>query len=413
MSTKYRSKPSDFTRQRSIGFKGILVSILISLKQSLTLEIDNFINKLDVDDDLSYTKQAYSKARQKLLPGAFVELNDIVLEETYDNSFKTFKNYRLVAVDGSSVELPNNSQMRETYGVFSEKNNYPAGRICLTYDVLNEVILNGKLSPYKLSENAMAAELVPNIYKSSAEDICIYDRAFASVASILLHKKIGKNFIFRVQRGFLKEVEDFRNSTEDDKTIEIDITERRISTNRMKNVTEPVKFNVRCLRIKLEQEDEILITNLSAEQLTLDEGKFVYNCRWGIETNYNFLKNVLELENFTGETDIAIQQDFYATIYIKNVASLIIKDAQAEYEKDISNKNKKHECKINRSIAIGYLKRDLIHVLLQNSPEKAKRLYERFIKKLSKQVVPIRKGRRFERFKEHMPIFGRTNKKIF
>jgi hypothetical protein len=216
-----------------------------------------------------------------------------------------------------------------------------------------------------------------------------------------------------VQRGFLKEVEDFRNSTEDDKTIEIDITERRISTNRMKNVTEPVKFNVRCLRIKLEQEDEILITNLSAEQLTLDEGKFVYNCRWGIETNYNFLKNVLELENFTGETDIAIQQDFYATIYIKNVASLIIKDAQAEYEKDISNKNKKHECKINRSIAIGYLKRDLIHVLLQNSPEKAKRLYERFIKKLSKQVVPIRKGRRFERFKEHMPIFGRTNKKIF
>ena len=96
----------------------MLVSILINLKRSLAVEIDSFINKLDVDDDMEYTKQAYSKARQNLKPSAFVELNDIILEETYNNDFKTFEGYRLIAIDGSTVELPNTKEMREKYGVF-------------------------------------------------------------------------------------------------------------------------------------------------------------------------------------------------------------------------------------------------------------------------------------------------------
>jgi hypothetical protein len=107
MFRKHRSKPSDFTRQRKLGFKEILVSVLINMKHTLSLEIDNFLKKLNVDEALVYTKQAYSKARQKLLPSAFIELNDIVLEEVYSNSFKTFKGFRLIAVDGSSIELPN------------------------------------------------------------------------------------------------------------------------------------------------------------------------------------------------------------------------------------------------------------------------------------------------------------------
>lgn len=82
ISAEYKDNPNDFTRQRKIGFEGILVSILINLKRSLTIEIDNFIEKLNVDNALEYTKQAYSKARQKLKPSAIIELNHIILEET-------------------------------------------------------------------------------------------------------------------------------------------------------------------------------------------------------------------------------------------------------------------------------------------------------------------------------------------
>lgn len=408
---KHKRKPTDFTRDRKIGFKGILISILINLKHSLALEIDNFVEKLDVDSSLEYTGSAYSRARQKLLPSAFIELNDIALGEVYSNDFKTFKDFRLIAIDGSSIELPNTKSMKEIYGVFSKKIDYPAAKICVAYDVLNEVVLKGDLFPHSGSERAVAPELLANLYPSKAEDILIYDRGFPSVKLILDHLKLEKKFIFRVQKRFLKEVDAFRESTEEDEIQTVNITQRRITTNRMTEIPGPVEFKLRCVRIKLEKEDEILITNLTHDEATLDELKYLYNCRWGIETNYNYLKNILELENFTGDTDIAVQQDFYATMYIANVANLMIKDAQKKYEEDMGDKPKKHLYKINRNVAIGYLKRDLIHVLLQDSPGKAQNLYNRFIKKLAKQVIPIRKYRKFDRPTRHKPKFGRTNKK--
>lgn len=413
ISPKHKEKPTNFTRQRKIGFKGIVVSGLISLKRSLNVEIDNFINKLEVDDDLEYTKQAYSKARQNLKPSAYQQLNDIVLETTYENPFKTFKGYRVIAVDGSTVQLPNTKDMREKYGVFSEDNaNYPAARMCLTYDVLNEIILNGQLFSYNQSEQISALELIPQIYPSNAPDILLFDRGFPSVRLILLLNELNKKYIIRVSKSFLKEVNEFIKGNETDQTINIDITKRRIATNRIQDITEPVNFDLRCVRIALETEDEILITNLFSDQMNLEELKDLYNKRWGIETNYNLVKNVLELENFTGDTERVVQQDFYATIYITNLASVIIDDAQQKYEANGGNEGKKHEYKVNKRLAIAYLKNELLHVMLEDDHAKSMKLYEKFVKKLSKQVLPVRKDRKFERPMRHKPKYGRTNKKI-
>jgi len=413
LSSKHKEKPTDFTRQRKIGFKGILVSVLINLKRSLAVEIDTFINKLDVNNEMTYTKQAYSKARQNLKPSAYAELNDVVLEDIYGSTYKTFKGYRLIAMDGSTVELPNTVEMKEKYGVFSEENkNYPIARICTTYDVLNEVILNGKLFPLKESEQLAALELVQTLYNVDAQDLLLFDRGFPSVRLITLLNSLGKKYIFRVSKSFLKEVNDFTNSTDNDKTITIDISKRRIATNRIKDVTTPVKFDLRCVRIELEIEEEILITNLTDEEMCKGALELLYSKRWGIETNYNLLKNVLEIENFTGDTDRAIQQDFYATIYICNLTSILIADAQEEYDKRPENLEKKYEYKINKRVAVAYLKNDLLHVMLQEEPRKAARLYEKFVEKLSKHVIPIRDNRKYKRSMGHKPKHGRTNKKV-
>lgn len=413
LSSKYKEKPSDFTRKRKIGFKGVLVSVLINLKRSLSVEIDNFIEKLEVDDDLEYTKQAYSKARQNLKPEAYTHLNNIAIEHIYSDKFKTFKGYRVIAVDGSTVQLPNTAKMREKYGVFCEKDmNYPAARMCLAYDVLNEAILDGKLFSYNESEQNAAMELIPNLYNTMAQDIFLFDRGFPSVRLITLLNSLNKKYVLRVSKSFLKEVNDFTNGQDSDKTINIDIDKRRIAVNRIKDIIEPVSFDLRCVRVKLDTQDEILITNLTKEEMSLDGLKVLYNKRWGIETNYNLMKNALELENFTGDTERVVLQDFYATIYICNVASIIIADAQEEYENAIGDKQKKHGYKVNKKIAIAYVKKDLLHVMLQDDPDEAIKLYEKFVKKLTKHVVPIRNNRSFERPTRHMPKHGRTNKKV-
>lgn len=53
----------------------------------------------------------------------------------------------------------------------------------------------------------------------------------------------------------------------------------------------------------------------------------LYILRWGIGTSYDRLKNRLLLENFTERTVKAVQQGFYAMIYITGLETLFIQPA--------------------------------------------------------------------------------------
>ena len=68
--------------------------------------------------------------------------------------------------------------------------------------------------------------------------------------------------------------------------------------------------------------EEILISSLTEQSFTIDDFKQLYFKRWGIEIKYYELKHKLEIENFTGEKPIAIEQDFYASMYLTNMAAL-------------------------------------------------------------------------------------------
>ncbi|MBU3177670.1 hypothetical protein KPL47_15165 [Clostridium estertheticum] len=86
---------------------------------------------------------------------------------------------------------------------------------------------------------------------------------------------------------------------------------------------------MRVLKFQLDSEiTEILITKFD-ETFSVADFKVLYFKRWGIEVKYNELKNRLQVENFSGETPIAIEQDFYATMYLSNMVSLAKMDANA------------------------------------------------------------------------------------
>jgi len=55
--------------------------------------------------------------------------------------------------------------------------------------------------------------------------------------------------------------------------------------------------------------EEILISNLFDESLKIQNFKELYFKRWAV-VRYDELKNHLEIENFSGTTRIAIEQDF-------------------------------------------------------------------------------------------------------
>ena len=220
---------------------------------------------------------------------------------------------------------------------------------------------------------------------------------------------IGIKYLIRLPKRFLKETDEFMNTDKEEENIEIVVTKGR----HIKGLTTGIKLNTRCIRIKLENENdenEYIITNLTKEEMSNEKFKELYRKRWKIETNYNIIKNVLELGNFTGETKTAIEQDFYATIYLNNISNIAINEAQEEYKKK-EKKEKKYKYKINRSVAIGHLKRNLIEIYLCNSPRKRKKMLKNIFEIIQKNVLPERTGRQYSRSNRRTK-FNRTHKRV-
>ena len=96
-------------------------------------------------------------------------------------------------------------------------------------------------------------------------------------------------------------------------------------------VSQKESLRVRLVRIKLSTgEYEVLATSwLHEQRYVTDFFKAVYHLRWGVETLYGLLKTRLELENFSGKTVTSILPDFYATLYLTSLESLLTMETDA------------------------------------------------------------------------------------
>ena len=63
------------------------------------------------------------------------------------------------------------------------------------------------------------------------------------------------------------------------------------------------------------------------------------------------------------------------------------------------NANLRHEYKVNTNILIGNLKNTLVLMLLEEDPEKRTKIFTKIMNKISRNTVPIRPGRSYERKK--------------
>ena len=117
----------------------------------------------------------------------------------------------------------------------------------------------------------------------------------------------------------------------------------------------------------------------------------LYAKRWGSETHYDVLKNILEIENFTGKSPLAVRQDFYATVLTNNIRGLIHWDLQEEVTAENQRKARKYAYQLNRNLSIGRLKDRLVTLILEQGDLQA--FYEDLKRQMKRNMVPIRPGR--------------------
>lgn len=399
----FRVSNRDFIRNSLISFPILIIFILNYIRKSLQAELNAFTKLIELP---KISKQTFSAARAKLLPEAFVELNNKLIQEYYhDNEFKKFQGFRLLIADGTTLQLPESDSIRDKYGACSNQissSNMSMAKASHVYDPLNALTLHAVIKPYVCSEREMLFDHIVNIQPSnSAEDLYILDRGYPSIILIFFLNLHKKNFVIRCNTAWLSVVQAVLKSGNNDEIVEI--KPRMLKGEYRKEfqkifpgVCLKTSLKIRVLIIVLSTgEKEILITSLlDKEKYNHKIFKELYHSRWGVEENYKLYKVRLEIENFSGKTTHAVEQDFHASVFSANIRALIAQEAQEEIEQLHHEKGLKYEYKINKNISLSILKDEIVEALLDSNRD-LKEFCEGIKAEMKSSIIPIRPGRQF------------------
>ncbi len=375
---RHKEKASHFTRMRCMGFISLMMLCLNFMKKSTQVEIDRFMELTDPEIERTMSKQAFSKARRKISAEAFIELFEGTGQTAIElDGFGRYKGYRVFAIDGTDLRLPKSAEISsffmQTRGSFS-----PHARASVLCDVVTGITVHASIDSTQTGERDLAMEHIRYFeqYRQS-KDLIIFDRGYPSKAMISYLDSHGFKYLMRLQSRFYAEID---ASKKHDFYVQLD------------------GCNVRALKFTLPGgEQETLITNLGRKVFKLKDFAALYHMRWGVETKYNTLKNKLDIEDFSGKSLLTIQQDFYATLFLSNIAAALKADANDIIREDNAAKSLKHEYIANENILIGKLKDKLVLIMLNRDPNKRALLLDRLISQLARNRTPVVPDRHFER----------------
>ena len=175
----YRISEKDFTRNRKLPFENVVLFMLRLLRKTIQIELNNFLKELS-SSTKSITSSAFVQSRKKLKPDLFYDLNKVIVNEFYsdnDENVKLFKGLRLLSVDGSTIQLPFTDELKETYGIYknqSKSDDVILARVSVLYDLLNDIVLDGKLCNFQTGEVTLSRE---HFLLAQKGDLIIMDRA--------------------------------------------------------------------------------------------------------------------------------------------------------------------------------------------------------------------------------------------
>jgi hypothetical protein len=401
---QYCSSPTAFTRNRVLTMKNTIMLVMNALKRSLNIELQNYFEHIGTG--ISCSKQAFCEQRAKLKPEFFHAWNQVLVSsfyKHYGDHVKKWKGMVLWAIDGSSVPLPEREDLWEIYGGASNQTGERVStmaRICCVYDVLNETVIKGFLHPCSVSEEKVIPACLSEL--EIENKLFLFDRGYPSYRLMYLLMERGSSFVMQVQRNANNMVKDFLASEATDITVEWTPPDASLKKMRDmgKSVDKDTRIRVRMVKVALETGGtEVLITSLYDTALYSEEDlREVYHLRWRIETCYGYLKQELQLGQFSGIRQICIEQDFAACLFLFNLQSLIEKQTEA-YVRAVSRK-RKHRCKVNKNSSWASLKNRVIHLFLQ---EDAREILLALGKSFAKYLEPVRPGRKYPRIKKRTP----------
>lgn len=391
---------SDFTRKRKLPFDDVIMIILSMAGQPIREELFDYFD-YDVN---TATASAFVQARAKILPEAFEQLLHL-FNKTYPCT-ETYKGYRLIAVDGSDLNIPYDNTDLDTYksNGFDTKGTNQF-HVNAAYDILNnryvDLVIQGRAHWYEQEAMWTMADRFP-----TNKTIFIADRNYPSWNNMEHIIRSGKYFLIRTKdiHSSSSLLRKFRlPNSEFDMDIKTTLTTKQ--TYDVKSHPEKYRFlsttstfdffnpdnpfydvSYRAVRFKLDEtgEYESIITNLPRKEFSPDDIKELYSLRWSEEIAFRHLKYSADLSAVHARKRSSILQEIWARAILYNFCFIIIRELT---NRKLSNKhNKKYVYVINKTRAI-HLIRYLLLLRKGGSPPPDLEAL------ISKETLPLRPGR--------------------
>ena len=366
----YSVRPGkDNTRNRKFSFQKTISLILAFRGGTLNREIMDFFG---LDPNIG-TSSAFIQQRAKILPEAFECLFQYFTSNVVDN--KLHHGLRLLAVDGSDLQIPSNPGDPDSYypGVNGQK-AYNLLHINAMYDLLQHTYTDALIQKSRNSDESGA--LTDMVDRSTIEKaLLLADRNYESYNNFAHIQEKGWYFLIRIKdntKGITSGLI-LPNKDEYDVPFHIHLTRKQSNSvkqllkdkNHYKLVTSGQRFDYlpqmsrkhdptvfydlsfRIVRFPLSDTMcETIITNLNAEQYPLSEIKRLYAMRWGIETSFRDLKYTLGLLHLHAKKVEFIHQEIFAKLTMYNFCQLITQSVVIQQEQ------KKYAYKVNFSDAV-------------------------------------------------------------
>jgi hypothetical protein len=380
----HRTSPKVFLRERKLTFSLVILLIMQKTMKSIQLLLNEVFGQIDLDPA---TNSAFTQARRHLKHTAFIELNQkaIVAEYYPDGTYQRYQGFRLLAIDSSKLRLPDSRDVSDTFGtinITNGKDSQPIGKhahglASVCYDVLNKIVIDSQLGTARAYEVDLAALHLP---ATQTQDLLLCDRGYTSYQWLATCVQHQRHFVVRCSAGSFKMARQMLEGLGAD-SQRVDLTPSFRQRLVVMALGLPSVLTVRFVRVRLPNgELEVLVTNLLDEKpFPTSSFRRLYHLRWGVETLYGVVKTRLQLENFSGLTAESVRQDFFATIFITNLESVLTEEATTQLKKK-TTKNL-HPQQVNQAVSFNAIKNYVIALfyLENNSEEILRQLTQLFL----------------------------------
>ena len=397
----YKNNDNDFIRNRKMSFQNVVLYNLNKKGLTSKMEIEEFtkqVNMMDISapavlkQRLKLNGKIYLDMIQENLKGFYTEFKDEV---------KLLNGYIVCAIGGSDFEIPNTIKTRNKYNILHPKECVARASVSNMFDILNYFVMDTIIEKYDSSERKMAKQNLKNVKDLDLPYpiIRVMDRGYTSLADMYYSNENNDKYLIRLHnKDFKKQIDKMKCN---DEIITIPYQYDRVRYykkdypefyQKMEETKEDIKLRI--IIVNNDNGEKIrLATNLSNEEFNYEEIVELYKLRWNIELNYHCLKESLKIETITSSNDVIIEQDIYSQMLVYNLIQAFKQDA----EKNIDQSKYKNEMKINMNMAVGFVKKALLKIILEPNDKQRDKMFELLEQKIEKYLIPIKKDRHYPR----------------